>query len=148
MIDVYFLPLLLMKKNKKTKNKQTKNRNNMHIFWLPDIKAKRKSSAKRKLVSVLPPRRINYIRHYLSQDALKTLISAFALSRIDYCNFPLAGCPKQFIHKLQKKFRTTLQGSSVELLMLVTYLTSFTLFTGVLLNKEFYTNCLSLSLNL
>ena len=40
-------------------------------------------------------RRINSIRHYLSQDALKTLISAFVLSRIDYCNSLLAGCPKQ-----------------------------------------------------
>ncbi|WP_419588792.1 hypothetical protein, partial [Thiolapillus sp.] len=47
-------------------------------------------------------RRINSIRHYLSQDALKTLISAFVLSRIDYCNSLLAGCPKQLIHKLQK----------------------------------------------
>ena len=47
-------------------------------------------------------RRINSIRHYMSQDALKTLISAFVLSRIDYCNPLLAGCPKQLIHKLQK----------------------------------------------
>ena len=47
-------------------------------------------------------RRINSICHYLSQDALKTLISAFVLSRIDYCNSLLAGCPKQLIHKLQK----------------------------------------------
>ena len=47
-------------------------------------------------------RRINSIRHYLSQDAPKTLISAFVLSRIDYCNSLLAGCPKQLIHKLQK----------------------------------------------
>ena len=47
-------------------------------------------------------RRINSIRHCLSQDALKTLISAFVLSRIDYCNSLLAGCPKQLIHKLQK----------------------------------------------
>ena len=47
-------------------------------------------------------RRINFIRHYLSQDALKTLVSAFVLSRIDYCNILLAGCPKQLIHKLQK----------------------------------------------
>ena len=37
--------------------------------------------------------RINAIRHYLSQDALKTLTSAFALSRIDYTNSLLAGCP-------------------------------------------------------
>ena len=47
-------------------------------------------------------RRINSIRHYLSQDALKTLIFAFVLSRIDFCNSLLAGCPKQIIHKLQK----------------------------------------------
>ena len=47
-------------------------------------------------------RRIDSIRHFLSQDALKTLISVFVLSRIDYCNSLLAGCPKQFIHKLQK----------------------------------------------
>ena len=45
---------------------------------------------------------INSIRHYLSQNALKTLISAFVLSRIDYCNFLLANSPKQLIHKLQK----------------------------------------------
>ena len=38
----------------------------------------------------------------LSEDALKTLISAFVLSRIDYCNFLLAGCCKQLIHELQK----------------------------------------------
>ena len=31
-----------------------------------------------------------------------TLISAFVLSWIDYCNSLLAGCPKQLIHKLQK----------------------------------------------
>ena len=43
---------------------------------------------------------INSIRHYLPQDALKTLISAFVLSIIDYCNSLLAGCPKQLIHKL------------------------------------------------
>ena len=47
-------------------------------------------------------RRINSIRHYLSQDAHKTLVSAFVLSRIDHCNSLLAGCPKQLIHKLQK----------------------------------------------
>ena len=93
-------------------------------------------------------RRINFIRHYLSQDALKTLISAFVLSRIDYCNSLLAGCPKQLIHKFKKKFRTMLQSSSVELLSLIIYLPSFTLFTGFLLNKELNTNCFSLPLNL
>ena len=38
-------------------------------------------------------RKINSIRHYLSQVAVKTLTSAFVLSRIDYCNYLLAGCP-------------------------------------------------------
>ena len=47
-----------------------------------------------------------------------------------------------------KKFRTMLQGSSVELLSLIAYLPSFTLFTGFLLNKELNTNCFSLPLNL
>ena len=47
-------------------------------------------------------RRINSIHHYLPQDALKTLISAFVLSRIDYCYSVLAGCPKQLTDKLQK----------------------------------------------
>ena len=47
-------------------------------------------------------RRINSIRRFLSQDALKTLISAFVLFRIDYLNSLLAGCPKQLIYKPQK----------------------------------------------
>ena len=92
-------------------------------------------------------RRTNSIRHYVSQDALKILISAFVLSRIDYCNSLLAACPKQLIYKL-KKIRTMLQGSSVELLSSITYPPSFTLFTGFLLNKELNTNCFSLPLNL
>ena len=53
-------------------------------------------------ICYLELRRISTIHHYLSQNALKTLISAFVLSRIDYCNSLLAGCPKQLIHKLQK----------------------------------------------
>ena len=47
-----------------------------------------------------------------------------------------------------KKFRTTLQDSSVELLSLITDLPSFTLFTGFLLNKELNKNCFSLPLTL
>ena len=41
------------------------------------------------------------IRHHPTHDALKTLICAFALSRIDYCNSLLAGCPRNLICKLQ-----------------------------------------------
>ena len=47
-------------------------------------------------------RRISSIRHYLSEDSTKTLVCAFILSRLDYCNSLLAGCPKHLLDKLQK----------------------------------------------
>ena len=47
-----------------------------------------------------------------------------------------------------RKFKSTLQGSSVKLLSLMTYFLSFTSFTGFLLNKELNTNCFSLPSNL
>ena len=39
---------------------------------------------------------INSIRHYLSVQATKTLVSAFVLSRLDYCNSLLSGYPSTF----------------------------------------------------
>ena len=47
-------------------------------------------------------RRISSVRHFLSDDATKTLLCAFVLSRLDYCNALLAGSPKHLIEKLQK----------------------------------------------
>ena len=47
-------------------------------------------------------RRINSIRHYLSVQATKTLVSAFVLSRLDYCNSLLFGCPPYLLNRLQK----------------------------------------------
>ena len=47
-------------------------------------------------------RRISSIRHLLSTDATKTLVSAFVLSLLDYCNSLLFGCPQYLLHKLQK----------------------------------------------
>ena len=47
-------------------------------------------------------RRISSIRHLLSTDATKTLVSAFVLSRLDYCNSLLFGCPQCLLNKLQK----------------------------------------------
>ena len=46
-------------------------------------------------------RRIASVRRYLTIDATKTLVCAFVLSKIDYCNSLLKGCPKQTINKLQ-----------------------------------------------
>ena len=47
-------------------------------------------------------RRINSIRHYLFVQATETLVSAFDLPRLDYCNFLLSGCPQHLLNRLQK----------------------------------------------
>ena len=47
-------------------------------------------------------RRISSIRHFLSISATKTLVCSFVLSRLDYCNSLLAGCPQYLIDKLQR----------------------------------------------
>ena len=45
--------------------------------------------------------RISNIRHYLTIDATKTLLCAFVLSKLDYCNSLLSGSPKHLLDKLQ-----------------------------------------------
>jgi retron-type reverse transcriptase len=47
-------------------------------------------------------RKISTIRHYLSQQATKTLITSLVLSRLDYGNSLLAGIPDTLLNKLQK----------------------------------------------
>ena len=59
-------------------------------------------------------RRISAIRHYLSLEATKTLISAFVLSRLDYCNSLLVNCPHELLLRLQK-----LQNSAARLVLKV-----------------------------
>jgi len=46
-------------------------------------------------------RRLKQIRRLLGPEATATLISAFMLSRLDYCNAVLAGLPKVTIAPLQ-----------------------------------------------
>ena len=46
-------------------------------------------------------RSIGKIRHLLTKEATKTLVSAFVLSRLDYCNTLLAGVPNVLLAKLQ-----------------------------------------------
>ena len=46
--------------------------------------------------------RISSIRHLLSTDATKALVSSFVLSRLNYCNSLLFGCPQYLLNKLQK----------------------------------------------
>ena len=46
--------------------------------------------------------RISSTCHLLSTDATKTLVFAFVLSCLDYCNSLLFGCPQYLLNKLQK----------------------------------------------
>ena len=43
-----------------------------------------------------------YYYYYLTIDATKTLLCAFVLSKLDYCNSLLSGSPKHLLDKLQK----------------------------------------------
>ena len=47
-------------------------------------------------------RRISSIRHLLSIDATKTLLSAFVLPKLDYCNSLYYGSPMYVLKRLQK----------------------------------------------
>ena len=47
-------------------------------------------------------RRISTIRHYLTDDATKTLVVSLVLSRIDYCNSLLVGLPQSLVGKLKR----------------------------------------------
>ena len=47
-------------------------------------------------------RRISSIRHLLTTEATITLVSALVLSRLDYCNALLSGCPHALISQLQR----------------------------------------------
>ena len=47
-------------------------------------------------------RRISAIRHLLSIDATKTLLSAFVIPKLDYCNSLFYGSPMYMLERLQK----------------------------------------------
>ena len=47
-------------------------------------------------------RQISTIRQYLTTEAAKKLVCALVLSRLDYVNALLAGCPKHCLDRLQK----------------------------------------------
>ena len=47
-------------------------------------------------------RRISSIHHYLSVEATQKLVLAVVMSKLDYCNSLLYGCPQYLINRLQK----------------------------------------------
>ena len=46
-------------------------------------------------------RKINSIRHYLTESSSKTLITSTVLTRLDYCNRAYIGLPQKSLHRLQ-----------------------------------------------
>ena len=57
---------------------------------------------------------ISSIRHLLSIDATKTVVSAFVLLLLDYCNTLLFDCPQLLLNKLQ-----TVQNNAAHLILRV-----------------------------
>ena len=51
-------------------------------------------------------RRINSIRQYLSEDAVKTLVRSVVVVRFDYCNSLYIGLPMKRIKRLQTSQNT------------------------------------------
>ena len=86
-------------------------------------------------------RRISSIRYHLSTDATKTLVSALFLSRLDYFNSLLSGCPQYPLNKLQ-----TVHNNAAHLFMRVSKRTTFLLillfFIGCPLVHGYSTNSL------
>ena len=54
-------------------------------------------------------KRISSIRKFLTEDATKTLVTSYILSRLDYCNCLLMGIHLILSYKLSRKYRTLLQ---------------------------------------
>ena len=79
-------------------------------------------------------RRISTIYHYLSEDATKTLICAFVLSRLDDCNALLSGFPKH-LDRLKKKRKVLLGSSTGRPISVTSHLFSI-LYTGFQLKKR------------
>ena len=70
-------------------------------------------------------RRINSFHHYLSVEATLKLVLAFVMSRLDYCNSLLYGCPQYLMNRLQK-----VQNNVARLLSLIISHHTYKLSTG------------------
>ena len=52
-------------------------------------------------------RRIGSIRQFLTIEATKILVTSLVLSRLDYCNFLLAGIPQKLVNKVRRVMNCT-----------------------------------------
>ena len=74
-------------------------------------------------------RHISSIQHLLTTQATQTLVCSLVLSRLDYCNSLLSGCPQYLLGKL-KKFRMQQQGLCVKLRNMTTSILFLKLYIG------------------
>ena len=74
--------------------------NNLGVFIDNDLSMESQLNHVCKL-SYLELRRLAHLRPYLNMDAMKKLVSAFVLSRLDYCNSLFAGLSNDKTTKLQ-----------------------------------------------
>ena len=75
--------------------------NNLGVFIDNDLSMESQLNHVCKL-SYLELRRLAHLRPYLNMDAMKKLVSAFVLPRLDYCNSLFAGLSNDKIMKLQR----------------------------------------------
>ena len=85
--------------------------NNLGVFIDNDLSMESQLNHVCKL-SYLQFRRLAHLRPYLNTDAMKKLVSAFVLSRLDYCNSLFAGLSNDKITKLQR-----IQNNTVRLVL-------------------------------
>ena len=71
---------------------------------------------------------ISNVHHSLAGDATETLLCAFVLSKLDYCNSLLSGSPKHLLDELQKIYNYA--DLSSKLASINTINPSFRNFTG------------------
>ena len=74
-----------------------------NLGFIPDSKL----SMKKHIIKICQTayfelKRISSIRRFLTEDATKTLVTSYILSRLDYCNCLLMGTPNSVIQPLQK----------------------------------------------
>ena len=62
----------------------------------------RRSTSKICQTAYFELKRISSIHRFLTEDATKTLVTSYILSRLDYCNCLLMGTPNSVIQPLQK----------------------------------------------
>ena len=81
--------------------------------------------------------RIGSIRSLLTTEATATLVSAFILSRLDYCNSLLSGCPRSLILRLQK-----VQNNAARLILRFPNVSTFPLILPLFIGIKYKLACI------